>query len=212
MQMWSAAATTRRNREFLVANGWGMLLCAPYVRQHRSAIGDWPMALDNGAWPAFQAGRPMLDIDALVSALDYMRGRLRWFVLPDILGKGRQSWRLTMEWLPRLSDPELGTPYAAVQDGMDVGVLDDLPAGVGVFVGGSTEWKELTLARWSEVAHSQGRPCHVARVNTMGRLRRCSAAGVDSVDGSGAAKFLIHAEKMTRWHKENERQPSLFRR
>jgi hypothetical protein len=210
MMLWAAAATTRKNREFLLAHGWGMLLCAPYVHQHRSAIGDWPMALDNGAWVSHAAGRPRLDVPVLLDALDTMRGRLAWHVLPDIVGGGMESWALTMEWLPRLADPEYGRPMAAVQDGMPWSVLDDLPPGVGLFVGGSTDWKVATLARWTELGHAQERPVHVGRVNSRRRMALCRSVGVDSIDGSGPTKWLKHAERVRRWADELRPQMSLW--
>jgi hypothetical protein len=79
----------------------------------------------------------------------------------------------------------------AVQDGFAPWhIARFLGPGVGIFVGGSTEWKLATMAEWSRLAHTFGAKCHVGRVNTGRRVKLCDIAGVDSFDGSGPSRFL----------------------
>jgi len=101
---------------------------------------------------------------------------------------------MSRAWLRRLRrDRRLRgvTLLLAVQNGM---VADDvarfLGPGVGIFVGGDTEWKVATMAMWSTLAHAHGAICHVGRVNTGRRVKACEVAGVDSFDGSGPSRFL----------------------
>lgn len=66
-----------------------------------------------------------------------------------------------------------------------------LGADVGVFVGGSTPWKLSTMALWADLARERGAWCHVARVNTALRIRKCALAGATSFDGSSASRFAV---------------------
>ena len=87
-----------------------------------------------------------------------------------------------------------------------VDVLPWLGPRVGIFVGGSTEWKVRTIGIWAQLARECGVWCHVGRVNAKRRMELCAQAGVTSFDGSGASKFAIHAKKQGRW----KRQQSLL--
>jgi len=59
-----------------------------------------------------------------------------------------------------------------------------------LFVGGSTRWKlgphAATLIREAKWC---AKWVHVGRVNTLRRIAWCKALGVDSIDGSGFARF-----------------------
>ena len=89
------------------------------------------------------------------------------------------------------------TALIAVQDGMVTGDIEHLLGpSVGVFVGGSTEWKIATLHEWARVARSAGAWCHVGRVNTVGRMNRCSTAGVSSIDGTSVTRFVCNLPKL----------------
>ena len=134
-----------------------------------------------------------------------------WVVVPDIVGRGLESLAFSEAWLPRL---EGSAPLLlAVQDGMvpaDVAAL--VGSQLGIFLGGSTEWKVRTCGEWGRFAKATGAYFHVARVNTLERLRLAHRCGADSIDGSGPSRFALHAEKMSRWVREIDRdiQPNLF--
>lgn len=96
---------------------------------------------------------------------------------------------------------ELGYPVAFVaQDGATAHTIpwDDIDA---LFVGGSTEFKLSEAAYYlAGLARRKGKWAHMGRVNTFQRLRRATAAGYDSVDGTclafGPDKNL---PKLLRW-------------
>jgi hypothetical protein len=145
-------------------------------------------ALDNGAWTAHQQGCPW--DRHLFEKLFASHGRGADFVVvPDVVADADASMARTMAWLPRLVDCQLR--LIAVQDGMmpaDVASLLDDPT-VGIFVGGSTEWKLRTLPMWGAFARCIGCYLHVGRVNTARRILRCQDAGADSFDGTSASRF-----------------------
>jgi hypothetical protein len=62
---------------------------------------------------------------------------------------------------------------------------------VGIFVGGSTDWKLATMRQWGALARECRTYCHVGRVNTVRRIRMCQDAGVDSFDGTSASRFAL---------------------
>jgi hypothetical protein len=95
------------------------------------------------------------------------------------------AWR---EWYPFLS--MTGFPLSFVlQVGATVGGVpwDECDA---VFIGGTTEWKLGPEARAIVAeAKRRGKHVHMGRVNSMKRIGYAKAIGVDSVDGTGWAKF-----------------------
>jgi len=112
-----------------------------------------------------------------------------WIVLPDIVGGGLKSLKMSASWLPRLES--IGRPMLLpVQDGM---VADDvrsmLSEQVGLFLGGSTDWKLETMPMWGELARERGCYFHVARVNSVKRINLCQDSGADSFDGSSPTRF-----------------------
>ena len=112
-----------------------------------------------------------------------------FIVLPDLVARGRESLRFSMDYAPGGRLEPLGgyapAPlYLAVQDGITPGEVAVAAHGLigGLFVGGSLEWKLRTAERWCEVAHGLGWKCHVGRVGTVDRLRWARRIGADSVD------------------------------
>jgi len=181
-----AAQTTGRNFEALKAAGWAFMVSPDTIRKNRFPVGC-PYAIDNGAWAAFKNGttwdpRPFM---ALVE--QYGEGA-EFVVAPDIVAGGLGSLSVSVSWLDRLST--VARVLIPVQDGMTPeDVRPYLSARVGLFVGGSTEWKLDTLGAWGDLAAETGAYLHVGRVNTRQRIRRCAMAGADSFDGSGVSIF-----------------------
>lgn len=60
---------------------------------------------------------------------------------------------------------------------------------VGLFLGGTTEYKIREMYAWGMVAHAWRRWFHVGRVNTRRRIRLCAEAGADSFDGTSASMY-----------------------
>jgi hypothetical protein len=81
-----------------------------------------------------------------------------------------------------------------IQDGMtahDVGMVLRQNVKVGLFLGGTTEFKLREMYAWGMVAHAWKRWFHVGRVNTARRIRLCAEAGADSFDGTSATMYSI---------------------
>jgi hypothetical protein len=177
---------TRRNLAVMKAHGWRILISAKGDLSTRG----FQYALDNGAWSAFQQGHPF-DVPAFEKALARVGKDADWTVVPDVVQGGGDSLRFSMEWLPRV----LGVSrmaLVAVQDGMTEDDLAPLvSARVGVFLGGSTEWKLATMESWGHFCAKMGCHYHVARVNTARRIRLAQAAGADSIDGSSVSRYAV---------------------
>lgn len=78
--------------------------------------------------------------------------------------------------------------------------------GVGLFLGGSTDWKLETMPEWGQFAADRAAYYHVARVNTVKRMYLAAAAGANSTDGSGPSRFAVELARL-----ENaRRQTDLF--
>jgi len=157
-----------------------------------SPVGDlrtkgFQYGLDNGAWTYHQQGVPF-DAAAFERTVALVGRDADWIVVPDIVMGGLESLEMSKSWLPRLPRDQL--LLVPVQDDMTedhVGPL--LSAKVGIFVGGSTEFKESTMSYWAALARKHGTYCHAGRVNTARRIRICAAAGVNSFDGTSATRY-----------------------
>lgn len=184
MASYASRTGTKRNLDALASAGWRLLVSARGVLRNEG----FPYALDNGAWTSFQKGEPF-DVHAFEAALDALGGGADWVVAPDIVGGGQRSLDLTCSWLDYLlSGSRL--VLVAVQDGLtpaDVRPL--LNDRVGLFLGGSTEWKLATAVGWGKLAAEARCYYHVARVNTRQRIFLCAEAGAHSFDGSSVTRF-----------------------
>lgn len=175
-----------------------------------------PIAVDNGAFAAHQAGLPfdwrgyqtfVARLAALWHADARLRERLQFVVAPDAVGDWRRTgamWRTWQYAMPRTAD---ALPWAFVaQDGQTLARLPmqgDPRAGrwvgcAALFVGGSTSWKlGLEAAALARAARRAGRRVHVGRVNSFERLSRFDPLGVDSCDGGQFSMFP--ATYIPRW-------------
>lgn len=190
----ATSTTSVRNLAALREHGWGLLLTPTHPEPHGFTI----YGIDNGAWEAF------------TNKLDWERVRPRWqrlieergadalwAVAPDIVCGGLASLDLSLRWVDWLR-PRVPRVLLAVQDGMEAEHLrPHLSSRVGIFVGGSTEWKKQTMGQWSALAHEVGGWCHVGRVNTGRRISLCVLAEVDSFDGTSASKFSCNVPHLT---------------
>lgn len=202
MIAYASRTGTRRNLAALRDAGWRILVSARGVLRNEG----FRYALDNGAWTAFTQGEPF-DVSAFEKALDLMGSEADWVASPDIVGGGMRSLELSESWLPRLIDARL--VLIPVQDGLTADDVRPLLGNrVGIFLGGSTEWKLATMREWGELAREVGCYYHVARVNTRRRIEMCSEAGATSFDGSSASRFAASLPRLER----ARCQPSLFGR
>jgi len=201
MIAYAAYTTNRRSLAAVRGAGWRVLL-SPATGLKNYGI---PYALDNGAWSAHIAGEPFKE-QPFRDAVAKIGANADFVVAPDIVAGGKASLELTRTWLPWLLRHTM-VALIAVQDGMTPGdVMHRLGKRCGVFVGGTTEFKEETMAMWTAVAHSCGAICHVGRVNTKRRIFLCAAADADSFDGSSVSRFAVTLPRLDNARK----QPDLF--
>jgi hypothetical protein len=173
-------------------HGWRVLVSARGVLRTEG----FQYALDNGAWTAFQCGEPF-DADAFVSAYAKLGDGADFVVAPDIVAGGRDSLEMSRAWLPKLTTAR--RVLIGVQDGMLPTDLDDLVSDrVGVFLGGSTEWKLSNAMLWGQWCRAKGIYYHVARVNSMKRIRLCQESGAHSFDGTSVSRYSKSIGKLTR--------------
>ena len=194
---------TRRNLNALRIAGWRILL-TPDNSTVRAGLKH---GIDNGAWKAHQQ-KTAFDCDGFSSLVDRHGSTADFVVIPDIVAGGNASLDFSLSWLPGLvaRAPYLLLP---VQDGMDPGdvqrVLSAYPR-LGIFLGGSTEYKLSTMYDWGIRAASMQRWFHVGRVNTARRIRLCAEAGATSFDGTSATMFSCTLPLLD----TTRRQPSLL--
>ncbi|KPC02239.1 hypothetical protein QO021_28935 (plasmid) [Pseudomonas amygdali pv. lachrymans] len=182
---YASRTGTKRNLEAMRANGWGLLVSAKGVLRTE----DFPYMLDNGAWTAFTHGEEF-DERAFGKAFDLLGEKAKMVVVPDIVAGGLRSLEFSLTWLNRIQGIP-GVALLAVQDGMvPDDVRDLLNPGVGIFVGGSTEWKLRTAHSWGLLARRRRCHLHIGRVNSAKRILLCSAAaGAHSVDGTSVSVY-----------------------
>lgn len=188
---YASRTGTKRNLDALRERGWHILVSAR--GEHRTE--GFPYAIDNGAWTAHTHNEPF-DEAAFIRVVNYLGDNAEFVVAPDIVMGGLPSLAMSLSWLPWLRD-RCKRVLIPTQDGMeDEDLAPFLSERHGIFVGGSTEWKEATTERWSKLAHKHGAWCHVGRVNTMRRIRICITACVDSFDGSSASRYAKSLPKL----------------
>ncbi len=186
-----ASRTPMRNAvDAMVKYGWRMLI---EPSQEEFSYGMTPSPLpymvDNGAWGCSQRGIEW-DGNLFLNYLGKWGSSADMVVLPDIVSGGGKSLELSVRWIDVVQ--AFGSPILlAVQDGMseeDVRPIL-LRHNVGLFVGGSTEWKLKTLPLWGRIAREVGCWAHAARVNTAKRVKACQLAGMNSFDGTTVTKW-----------------------
>lgn len=187
MQCYASRTGTKRNLAALRAAGWRLMISREGVWRHEG----FPYCIDNGAWTDFRTGRDF-DTNKFQKLIDALGRQADFVVAPDIVAGGVNSLQLSLCWLaPLLVRTKL--VLVPVQDGMEpkhlVGVVQ--PKRVGIFLGGSTEWKLATMRQWGEFCAQRGVHYHVGRVNTLKRIRLAHIAGADSIDGSSASRYAV---------------------
>lgn len=186
MIAYASRTGTRRNLAALRAAGWRLMISARGVLRHEG----FRYCLDNGAWTAFAKGEPF-DEGAFALAYERFAAAADFVVLPDIVAGGLRSLDFSLEWRERLGTPACPL-MLAVQDGMTVGDIRQLVGPeLGIFIGGTTEWKEANMRPFIQAAKENGAQAHVARVNSMRRIYLCITAGADSFDGSSASRYAV---------------------
>ena len=198
MHLYCCQTSSRKSLARMRAHGFRLL----YTASPGASITLKPgfmYGIDNGAWWAYQNKRDW-DPDLFLRAVDRIGGNADWVVVPDMVGDWARTAELAERWIPQLG----GLPLlVAVQDGAREEDVGRLCAGRhGIFLGGSTDYKEQNAEQWGRFAHRHGIHYHIGRVNTARRLYLARAAGAHSVDGSSATRFSITAEKIRHWERQ----------
>lgn len=190
MICYASRTGTRRNLDALRAYGWGLLVSRAGVWRTE---GFKRICGDNGAWADFQAGRAF-DEDEYERFLDWIAAQPvipDWLVLPDIVAGGLRSLALSLRYINRCRSVS-PLVLIAVQDGMTTDDLAPLVGPhVGIFLGGSTEWKLATMIEWGKFCAGRDVHYHAARINTLKRMYLAIAAGASSIDGSSASRYAV---------------------
>lgn len=189
--MYASRTGTRRNLGALRAAGWRLMVSARGVLRTEG----FPYALDNGAWTAHQQSEPF-NVSAFERAVALLGASADFVVCPDKVADAETTRALIVEWLPRLA--HLPRVLLAVQDGMTPDeVAPLLSERTGIFIGGTSKWKECTAAQWGALARKHGAWCHMGRVNSQRRIAICHEAGIDSCDGTSATRFSKTCRRLT---------------
>jgi len=165
--------------------GWRFLLTAGAVLNPHGLR----YALDNGAWSAHQRGLPF-DDRAFEEAVREVGASADFIVAPDIVCGGLDSLAVSLRWLPWLLQHGRRV-LVPLQDGMEPRHVAPIlsPGRVGLFVGGSTAWKEWAIPTWGPWARARAIYCHVGRVNSARRIALCAQGMCSSFDGSSVTRF-----------------------
>ena len=175
-----------KRRKPVVDMGWRMLV--PAHRSSKLSQPDTPYAMDSGAWTCYKQGIEFNE-EAYQHGINRMGDGADWVVLPDIVGEGPRSLKFSLKWLDKLSHMRL--LLIAVQDNMDpCNVEPYLSSRVGIFLGGTTEFKINSMRMWGKLSVDKDCYYHVGRVNSNKRIRQCQDAGAHSFDGSGVSRFF----------------------
>jgi hypothetical protein len=189
---------TRRNLAALRDAGWRLLL-TPDNPTPREGL---KFGIDNGAF-AKDGFKP----EPFAALVEHLGCAADFVILPDIVAGGEASLDLSVSWIPRLRG--IRKLLLPLQDGMtahDVGMVLRQNVQVGLFLGGSTEFKLREIYGWGMVAAAWRRHYHVGRVNTARRIRLCAEAGADSFDGTSVTMFSCTLPLL----ESARRQPSLL--
>ena len=182
-QPYATLTGTRSTLEALADAGWGALIAPDSYAPGRVNIArqlGMPLALDNGAFASFMRGEDWTKTQSkrFAARVEELGGEVNWVVAPDIVAGGADSLALSESWIPWLLE-RTNVVLLPVQDGMTASEVTSIlrrhyPR-VGLFLGGTTEWKWNTAPLWGELADTLGVPYHIARVNSMTLLRPRSA-------------------------------------
>ncbi len=193
---------TKRNVQALRDAGWRILLTPDNPRPpERLRFG-----IDNGAWK-YRDNPSANTFSEFYELVDRYGCAADFVVLPDIVGGGMDSLRLSVSWLSRLRNiKQLLLPLQDGQTPEAVGAVLREHRNVGLFLGGTTEYKLRELYGWGMVANSWKRWYHVGRVNSARRIRLCAEAGATSFDGTSATMYAVSLPLL----ESARQQPSLL--
>lgn len=135
-----------------------------------------PLYCDNGAFSG-------LNIPKWSRMLDKFADVSEWNVVPDVVADHDGTLALWDVYAHKVPNPAFVGQNGCTPDAIPENA-------VCFFVGGDTEWKlSQEAVACIRGAQARGIKVHIGRVNTINRLRFAYNLGVDSVDGSGFARW-----------------------
>jgi hypothetical protein len=167
-------------------------LFTPLTRYHPHEP-DMPFAIDNGAFSGFDAKafRSLL-------AREYERRHLcRFVAVPDVVGSAMRTFELFRHFSYELRDWPLAYVCQDGQESVEIPWAEIR----AIFIGGTDRFKDSaeTIA-CIKAAKILGKWVHVGRVNSPRRFEHFESLGVDSVDGTGLARYTHMREKVRHRH------------
>lgn len=181
-------------------NGWGRMFCAGNATPFEGE--RW--GFDNGAYVAWTKGQRFDDAGFLRRVeRAYRVGTPLLAVLPDAVGGGLGSIKMSLRWLNSGKLPSDWPWYVALQDGcMGQEVVAELTGetrplfvkdfqewrgrtqGIaGLFLGGTDRFK-FTAPYWRRLADHIGMKFHYGRAGTPSKLRHALGSKCDSLDSA----------------------------
>lgn len=159
----------------------GLVTGPRWAKQCRREYPAKKVILDNGAFPAWNAGENLSyedQIEDLLRAVDQTRGLIVAVIAPDIVGGAGDSWDRTIRSLENLAGLPLLLP---VQEGIDIdeAVRVAQEIGAGLFIGGKTMKFKIEAAKAVDFRVYT----HAGRINRDGWLHTFSNL-VDAVDST----------------------------
>jgi hypothetical protein len=146
----------------------------------RDPSGPW--AIDNGAFSRFN---PKLFLGRLRRHEEH-KEKCLFVTAPDVVGSARRTLEVFERWKDRLAGWRIALALQDGQESLEI-PWDDIAA---IFIGGSTEWKVgQHAAQCIKAAQALEKWVHVGRVNDPNRFSYFENLGVDSIDGSGIARY-----------------------
>ena len=185
--------------ELLAEVGIGACV-SPSTKKHFDSYAFY--FLDNGAFGYWIKGKKFNSIPFLNLVEKSLKAQKKadFLVLPDLIGKGKESLEFSSMWAEKLRG--VGIPFAlALQDGMEEVEVEEFVRAYNVkvlFVGGTTPWKWRTAEKWVNLAERLGIKCHIGRVPSAKRVYQARRAGAHSIDTTQAlwkeGKFMNYIE------------------
>lgn len=160
------------------------------------------LVLDNGAWPAardlkkLQKDDPSLTIDDVQTLEEQLQDmheavetvgedRIRWIVVPDVVGDAEASWERSMKAMPELFQYGREKLLLPIQNGQDPWEVAFMAHPGGVFIGGKTT-KKTKQWKFDQVRAFNALPwnvyTHIGRISSEDHIAKAKRLGVDSFD------------------------------
>jgi hypothetical protein len=191
-------------------DGWRYMLSPASVAsvgpRNRSLMYERGYAIDNGVYAYYKKGVPFNE-KAFFRLLERYADGADWIVIPDAVGDWEKTIGLFMIWVSKLFKYHKPLMIVA-QDGCELNDFREIrgvcanghkmiKGGIGIFVGGSDDFKLSQGGNIVQICKEFGTWCHIGRVNSIDRIRICDSWGATSFDGSGASRFSKTAEYLS---------------